>query len=280
MRAPPPLSKIASYPIVGGIGILAAAVSLAVWSERVDVSPLKADPHIRDGQVWRLFTDIFPHGDFLHLAFNVYWLWVLGSLIEEAFGHVRTLALVVLLAMGSSAAEYALMYGGIGLSGVGYGLFGFLWVLSRRDGRFHGAMDANTVGLFVIWFFLCIALTVAGVWHVGNVAHGSGAVLGALVGLAVASARWRGLGVTAVGLLLLAAAAGVWARPFINLTSERAEELARLGYYDLLKGRDADALGHLRASVEVNDEEPHVWLNLGLAYRRTGNAGAARQAFR
>src|SRR2546423_1456377 len=178
MRPPPPMTKIANYPIVGGIGILAVAVSLAVWTDRVDISPLVADHHVREGQVWRLFTDIFPHGDFLHLAFNVYWLWVFGSLVEEEFGHVRTLALIVLLAVGSSAPEYALMHGGIGLSGVGYGLFGFLWVLSRRDGRFHGAMDANTVGLFVIWFFLCIALTVAGVWHGGNLPPGPAAELG------------------------------------------------------------------------------------------------------
>src|SRR5207248_2188676 len=70
MRPPPPMTKIASYPIVGGIGILAIAVSLAYWSKQVDVSPLFADAHVRQGQVWRLFTDIFPHGALIHLTFN------------------------------------------------------------------------------------------------------------------------------------------------------------------------------------------------------------------
>jgi membrane associated rhomboid family serine protease len=63
-----------------------------------------------------------------------------------------------------------------------YGFFGFLWVLQRRDPRFADAMDDRTAGLFVAWFFLCILLTVSQVLRVGNVAHASGAAIGALVG--------------------------------------------------------------------------------------------------
>jgi len=41
---------------------------------------------------------------------------------------------------------------------VGYGLFGLLWVLSRRDERFRDSIDPRTVVVFVVWFF-CIATT-------------------------------------------------------------------------------------------------------------------------
>jgi GlpG protein len=280
MRPPPPLSRLVNYPVVGGTAALAIAVSLAYWTKSLDVSPMFADVEVREGQVWRLFTCVFPHGDFIHLAFNVYWLWALGSLVEESFGHVRTLSLIVLLAVGSSAADFALMRGGIGLSGVGYGLFGFLWVLSRRDARFRDAVDANTAGVFVAWFFLCIFFTAGGIWRVANVAHGAGAVLGAVCGLAIAD-RQRRIPLTGALLALLAAcAAGVYARPYINLTDERGLELARLGYKDLLADRNDAAARHLRAALAVRRDNASAWFNLGLAYSRLGRTGEAIDAYR
>src|SRR5687767_8287504 len=115
MREPPGPWKIVNFPMVGGVALLAAAVTLADLAGAVDVSPLEEDHHIRQGQVWRLVTSILPHVDPVHLLFNLYWLWALGSLVEEHFGHARTLALILALAVGSSAAEYALVHGGVGL---------------------------------------------------------------------------------------------------------------------------------------------------------------------
>src|SRR5688572_28158133 len=188
MRYPPPLSAVLRYPVTGGLALLAIAVT-AADKNGVDVSALYLDPRFAHGEPWRLVTCILPHAGAFHILFNVYWLWVFGTLVEEAFGHLRFAALVLFLAVTSGAAEFALFSGGIGLSGVGYGLFGMLWVLSttrRRDVRFADAVDQNTVIMFVAWFFICIAGTAAGFMQIGNVAHGAGAVAGALVGLAVA----------------------------------------------------------------------------------------------
>ncbi len=112
----------------------------------------------------------------LHLAFDVYWTWVFGTLIEMTWGHVAMFLIFALLAAGSSAAQYALVTGGAGLSGVGYGLFGMLWVLSRRNRRFADVIDQQTIRLFVAWFFICIVITYVG-FPIGNVAHGFGLVL-------------------------------------------------------------------------------------------------------
>src|SRR5687767_2713344 len=147
MRRPPPLAAAPRHPVTAGTMLLAAGATLAWWRD----------------------------ADALHLAFNLYWLWVLGTLVEQSFGHVRTALLLVFLAAASGAADFALAEGGVGLSGVGYGLFGMLWVLSRRDPRFAGAVDSGTVALFVTWFFLCIVGTYFGTMNVGNVAHGAGA---------------------------------------------------------------------------------------------------------
>jgi len=120
----------------------------------VDISPLYESAEIRRGQLWRLVTSIFPHIDILHLAFNLYWLWVLGTVVERVYGHAKTILLLALLAVGSNSLDFAFDQGGVGLSGVGYGLFGLLCVLSERDERFRGAIDRRTVQLFVGWFFI------------------------------------------------------------------------------------------------------------------------------
>src|SRR5438045_1337810 len=106
MRKPPSPVLFYRYPLIAGTAILAAAVSLALWS-KLDISPLLESDAVRQGQVWRLVLSILPHADPMHLIFNLYWLWVFGTLFEEVFGHLRTLGLVLLLAFGSGAADYA-----------------------------------------------------------------------------------------------------------------------------------------------------------------------------
>jgi GlpG protein len=280
MRQPPPLARLPRFPIVGGVGVLAVGVSLAYWGDLVDIEPLLEDHRVREGEVWRLATSVLPHSDVIHLAFNLVWLWVIGTLVEEVFGHTRAFALILLLAVGSSAAEHAFFHGGIGLSGVGYGLFGFLWVLSRRDERFRDAIDEQTVGLFVGWFFLCIVLTAAGAWNVANLAHGAGALLGALLGLAVAGGKLRPLYGAALALVVAGFGAAVYARPYINLTSERGYERALMGFR-ALEHDDEAAVRHYRAALAAPRAEPDAswWYNLGLAYERLENYDAAKAAY-
>src|SRR5882724_58127 len=184
MRKPPSPAGIPNYPVVAGTALLAIGVT-AAWGAKMDVSPLLDNALIRHGELWRLVTAILPHVNVLHLVFNIYWLWVFGTLVEEVYGHAKTAALVLLFAVGPNALEYAFSTGGVGLSGVGYGLFGLLWVLSKRDERFRDAVDQRTIQLFVIWFFFCIFATATNFMRVGNVAHGAGGVLGILTGFAL-----------------------------------------------------------------------------------------------
>jgi membrane associated rhomboid family serine protease len=152
MRPPPKWTEFPRYPVIVGTILIAVAVTIAWWA-KYDMSILFASAEIRRGQLWRLFTTIFPHLDILHLLFNVYWLWIFGPLIEGVFGHAKTAGLLVLFAVGSSAFEFAFAQTGVGLSGVGYGFFGLLWILSRRDERFRDSINQRTVTVFVVWFF-------------------------------------------------------------------------------------------------------------------------------
>src|SRR5579871_83362 len=111
MRPPPPLTEARKYPVVIGTLALAIGVTPGSLAGKIDVSPLYANVEVRRWQLWRLVTSALPHVDFFHLIFNVYWTWVFGTLVEEYFGHLKTLGIFILLAFAANGAEYAILSG-------------------------------------------------------------------------------------------------------------------------------------------------------------------------
>ena len=101
----PRLRKLPYYPVTAGAAALAIGVTLASWA-KVDISPLYVGPMVRRGELWRLVKSVLPHVGVIHLAFNDYWLWIFGTVLQEVFGHIKTLALFVRFAVGSSALEF------------------------------------------------------------------------------------------------------------------------------------------------------------------------------
>src|SRR5439155_10787237 len=268
MRRPPPISHAPRYPATAGTIALSLIATVAWLLLKANVSLLLEDAHLAHGQLWRLFTSPLLHNSPLHLIFNLYWLWVFGTLIEQQLGTWKTLALYIFLAAGSGCAEFAILDGGVGLSGVGYGLFGMLWVLSRRDPthRFDDAIDACIITIFVAWFFLCVVLTATGVWAVANIAHGVGAALGALVGWVMTQpqqmARRRLMTLPALALLILLAAATAL-RPYFNRSPDRGQEEAFLGYDAEVRHRPAEAARWYRDAVTMRPDAPADWYALG-----------------
>ena len=54
-------------------------------------------PEILSGQLWRLFTPIIIHFGIMHIAFNLLWLYQLGSVIEQRQNTKRMLTLVIFI---------------------------------------------------------------------------------------------------------------------------------------------------------------------------------------
>jgi membrane associated rhomboid family serine protease len=282
MRKPPSPTLLPAYPVSGGLGLLAVGVTALIGLKRLSVDRFDVAPIAFWREPWRLFLSIFPHVGFFHLVFNVYWLWVLGTVLEEVFGHAKTAALIVLFAVVSMTAEFAFFDGGVGLSGVNYGLVGLLWVLSKRDRRFAEAMDQRTVNLMVVWFFLCIALTVTRVQPVANVAHGVGALLGVLVGVILVEKRavaraLAGLGLA--GVVAGTAAGATVLRPRINLSRSAGARTADEAYNAVAEGRYEQGIALYQQAIVLSPRKGSYWFNLGVARERLGQLNLACKAF-
>ena len=280
MRRPPKWTEFFRYPVITGTVLLSVGVTVAWWA-KLDVSKLFESAMISRGEFWRLLTSMFPHVSALHLIFNIYWLWVFGTLVEEIYGASKTMGLILLFAVGPNALEYGFASGGVGLSGVGYGLFGLLWILSRRDERFRDAIDNRTIQLFVGWFFFCVVLTYTNVVNVGNIAHGAGAFLGILIGWAITLPEHRPVLIGSITVLI---AFGLWAatlgRPKVNLSQSGGDEEFLLGSKAVEAKHDEEALRWLRRGVSYRHPRAGCWAMLGLTYYRLQDIPDALSAYR
>lgn len=128
------------------------------------------------GEWFRLITSVFLHAGWLHLAFNMYVLFLLGPPLERLLGHARFLLLFLLGGLGGAVASYAfspIRTLSVGASGAIFALMAAMIVVGRR---LH--YDVNQI---VVLFLINVALgfVVGGVdWR----AHLGGAAVGAVMG--------------------------------------------------------------------------------------------------
>jgi membrane associated rhomboid family serine protease len=188
-------------------------------------------PAVAAGEWWRIFTSAFLHLGLLHLALNMYGLYLFGPIVEQMYGHVEYFVAYMLCAAGGSVLTIlaAPQSGAAGASGAIFGLLGMAFVVSRRH---HVMLDRRTrailsqVGtLLVINLFLTFSLRgISWTGHVGGLAVG--VVIAWLLApdqVATLGGMWRApdggslarrvpLGLRAAAYLLVAAvlAVGTW----------------------------------------------------------------------
>ncbi len=215
MREPSDATPLTYALIVASVAVSVAAGTAFLFSsqdkpdlanrvlEAVLIEPVEPLQHpfglhrVESVEAWRLVTPIFLHFGPWHLLFNMMMLHPLAGAVERARGRGKLLALVLVLAVGSNVAQYyfggqvvwerflprmeipSLLFGG--MSGVLYGLFGYVWMKSRLAPDLGLFMHPNTVVLMIGWFLLCMT-DAAPVRNVANVAHGAGLLLGLILG--------------------------------------------------------------------------------------------------
>ncbi len=111
---------------------------------------------VEAGQTWRLLSNIFLHGDLLHLGLNLVALAILGRIAEALFGPARALALFLISGLsGSLLSEAVGAELATGASGGLFGLMGaaivFGWrrraLLSDDLRRYFGRVMVAAAGL-------------------------------------------------------------------------------------------------------------------------------------
>ena len=145
---------------------------------------------LKSGQVWRFITPIFLHFSVLHILFNMMWLRNLGRGIEFARGTRRFLLLILVLAIVSNVGQYwwvmtfykcpphvPARFGG--MSGVVFGLIGYLWMKGRTQPRQGLGIANDQLVMAVLWMLLCIG---GAFGPIANAAHVTGFAAGILAG--------------------------------------------------------------------------------------------------
>ena len=166
-----------------GINVMAFLIQIAAGDRTSDIYQYGAMQGniVADGDYWRLFTAAFLHAGILHIAFNMYALYLFGPFVERALGTARFVIAYVTMAVASSVFVYWLtepQIVTIGASGAVFGLFGLALVLLIRTGQ-------DVRGLLVL---LAINAFISLQGNISWQGHLGGFVTGALLGLAFAYA--------------------------------------------------------------------------------------------
>lgn len=164
-----------------------ALTSPGVWTSMPVPAPLT------------LFSSMFVHGDFFHLAGNMLYLWIFGDNVEDVMGPFRFLAFYLLCGLGAAATQVAIMPASdvpmVGASGAIAGILGAYALLYPR---------ARVLTLVFLLIFVRImylpAVVLLGIWFLMQLLS-AGSSAGAGV------AWWAHIGGFVVGVVLVRALA-------------------------------------------------------------------------
>lgn len=145
-------------------------------------------PLIIKGQYWRFITPLFLHVGIVHLGFNSYALYQLGTVIEAIYGRAKYI--VLFLASGISGSIMSFMFTravSAGASGAIFGLLGSLLYYGRkRPGLFKRGFTTHIISIIAINLF--IGFTYPGI---DNYAHIGGLIGGYAVSVIMGAYRGK-----------------------------------------------------------------------------------------
>lgn len=147
-----------------------------------------------------IFTSMFVHGDIMHFAFNMLFLWVFGDNIEDRLGHVKYLLFYLVAGIIAAWTQVALNPSSdvpmIGASGAIAGVLGGYLLL------YPFSQIRTLVILFVIFYIRIPAFILLGFWIILQFVSG----LGSLGPHAQAggTAYWAHVGGFLAGMLMMA----------------------------------------------------------------------------
>jgi membrane associated rhomboid family serine protease len=140
-------------------------------------------PQLDNGGWWRLVTTMFLHASILHIAFNMWALWVIGKPVEQYLGPVRYIGLYFVSGLAGSAGALLQTPGvTVGASGAIFGILGAMMIL---EWQITGRLAGQAATLIAI--NLVISFAIPGISWGGHV----GGLIGGIL-IMLAYAHWRG----------------------------------------------------------------------------------------
>ena len=178
---------------------------------------------VAHGQWWRIVTSGFLHANFIHIALNMYLLYLLGRLLEPLIGSLKfAIVYFVSLLAGSFGAllvdPHTLT---VGASGAVFGLMG-AGVIELRS-RGVGVMESQLAGLIAINLVLSFAISgISWGGHVGGLIGGTLAMVALDLGV---RRRAQALAYVACAALAAASVAGSIATSHSSEVSAAAPQI-------------------------------------------------------
>lgn len=178
--------------------VVIVAVSVVIWlldqvSNRALTQLLGYNAYYLPTQPWRMVTSLFVHSGFLHIAFNMWAVWIFGRMLENMLGTWRFLALYFISGLAGSMAVTLLapQTSVVGASGAIFGLFAAFFMIQR-------SLGGNAVSLLVVIGLNLLIGFLPGT-NISWQAHIGGIAAGFLTGYIFAktrNVRKRGLQIT------------------------------------------------------------------------------------
>lgn len=132
---------------------------------------------IDEGQYYRLFTCMFLHAGIVHLAVNMYSLYMLGIFTERIYGKIKYITIYIISGLISSLFSYMFSSSiSVGASGAIFGLLGALLVFALKMKRsINKDFVANIITIIVV--NLIIGFSIANVDNFGHI----GGLIGGII---------------------------------------------------------------------------------------------------
>jgi len=149
---------------------------------------------IKQGQIWRLITPVLLHADIFHILFNMLWLYVLGTQMEERMSTFRFILFMLIVGVMSNTFQY-LMSGPnfLGFSGILSGMLGFIWIRQKKAPWEGYVLQPGTLLMLSVFILALFAIQVVAFGsqvyfgttfspNIANTAHLTGAATGIILG--------------------------------------------------------------------------------------------------
>lgn len=136
---------------------------------------------IFSGKYWGMISNSFVHFQFVHLFINIFATLLIASYVERRIGFWKLFGFGLIASFITSAFQVSLSNdAGIGLSGVNYALFGFIFGKTFIDQRFRIVTKNVALVVMVLFIPFCEFMNRTSNWNIATIALSSGLIFGIL----------------------------------------------------------------------------------------------------